>query len=72
MSVEITIVISALWFVVACLSAALAVMTFSRNSGKDSNIIESMLTRIETDVLYIRNSLEVTKDWRGYYGIVYI
>lgn len=40
------------------LSVIFAILAFGRNKGNDNKEIESRLTKIETDILYIRQQLE--------------
>jgi len=46
------------------LSITFAILAFGRNKSHDNAEIQSRLAKIETDILYIRETLDESKDWR--------
>jgi hypothetical protein len=46
------------------LSITFAILAFGRNKSNDNAEIQSRLAKIETDILYIRETLDESKDWR--------
>jgi HK97 family phage portal protein len=46
------------------LSITFAILAFGRNKSNDNAGIQSRLAKIETDILYIRETLDDSKDWR--------
>lgn len=46
------------------LSITFAILAFGRNKSNDNAEIQSRLARIETDIVYIRSSLDDSKSWR--------
>lgn len=46
------------------LSITFAILAFGRNKSNDNAEIQSRLSRIETDIVYIRLTLDDSKDWR--------
>jgi Flp pilus assembly protein TadB len=46
------------------LSITFAILAFGRNKSNDNAKIQSRLSRIETDIVYIRLTLDESKDWR--------
>ena len=46
------------------LSITFAILAFGRNKSHDNAAIQSRLAKIETDIVYIRETLDDSKDWR--------
>lgn len=46
------------------LSITFAILAFGRNKSHDNAEIQSRLAKIETDIVYIRETLDDSKDWR--------
>jgi len=46
------------------LSITFAILAFGRNKSRDNAEIQSRLAKIETDIVYIRETLDDSKDWR--------
>jgi len=46
------------------LSIIFAILAFGRNKSHDNAEIQSRLAKIETDIVYIRETLDDSKDWR--------
>jgi hypothetical protein len=46
------------------LSIIFAILAFGRNKSNDNAEIQSRLAKIETDIVYIRETLDDSKDWR--------
>ena len=46
------------------LSITFAFLAFGRNKSHDNAEIQSRLAKIETDIVYIRETLDDSKDWR--------
>lgn len=46
------------------LSITFAILAFGRSKSHDNADIQSRLARIETDIVYIRSTLDDSKDWR--------
>ena len=58
-----SIVMTVIAGIASALSVTFAILAFSRNKAKDSNENTARLVKIETDIAYIRNSLDERKDW---------
>lgn len=61
-SISITTTIISL--IIAVLSVTFGILGFARNKSNDSKEIETRLTKIETDILYIRHNIDEDKEWR--------
>ena len=46
------------------LSITFAILAFGRNKSHDNAELQSRLAKIETDIVYIRETLDDSKDWR--------
>ena len=46
------------------LSITFAILAFGSSKSHDNAEIQSRLAKIETDILYIRETLDDSKDWR--------
>lgn len=60
--VELSIVLTMCSILIAALSIIFAILTFSRNRNKDNANNEARLVRIETDIQYIRLSVDRIND----------
>jgi len=65
MSTEFAIVIAVIGLIATILSIVLAVVTLSRNKRQDDTDVKSRLTRIETDIIYIRENLDKRGQWEA-------
>lgn len=61
----ISITATILGGVVSILSIIFAILTFSRNGRRDNVKLEQRLTGMEKDILYIRESLDSSKEWHN-------
>ena len=52
---------------IALVSVIVAILSFARNKNNDNAEIKTRLTKIETDILYIRESLD--KEEKKYYKL---
>lgn len=51
--------------VIAALSVLFAILTYSRGKTKDSKEVTIKLTKMEADILYIRQSIDKNEDWKN-------
>ena len=61
---EISIIFTAIGSLATILSIIFCILTFAANRSKNTANLESRLTRIETDIIYIRQALEERKEWQ--------
>ena len=61
---EISIIFTAIGSLATILSIIFCILTFASNKSKNTANLESRLTRIETDIIYIRQALEERKEWQ--------
>ena len=61
---EISIIFTAIGSLATILSIIFCILTFAANKSKNTANLESRLTRIETDIIYIRQALEERKEWQ--------
>lgn len=54
-----------LTILIAALSLIITILTFARLKNNDSADIKTRLTKIETDILYIRESLNKEETWKN-------
>jgi len=59
-----SVVMSVVAAIGTILSITFAILAFGRNKSHDNAEIQSRLAKIETDILYIRETLDESKDWR--------
>ncbi|HHU80226.1 MAG TPA: hypothetical protein GXZ35_02675 [Acholeplasmataceae bacterium] len=59
-----SVVMSVVAAIGTILSITFAILAFGRNKSNDNAEIQSRLAKIETDILYIRETLDDSKDWR--------
>ena len=63
MNVELASVIATVGLIATCLSIVLAVVTLSRNKRTEDAEVRTRLTRIETDIMYVREKLDKREQW---------
>lgn len=51
--------------IISALSITFCILAFARNKTNDSKEIETRLTKIETDILYIRQSIDKDENWKS-------
>ena len=61
---EISIIFTAIGSLATILSIIFCILTFGSNKSKNTANLESRLTRIETDIIYIRQALDERKEWQ--------
>ena len=61
---EISIIFTAIGSLATILSIRFCILTFAANKSKNTANLESRLTRIETDIIYIRQALDERKEWQ--------
>ena len=61
---EISIILTAIGSLATILSIIFCILTFAANKSKNTANLESRLTRIETDIIYIRQALDERKEWQ--------
>ena len=61
---EISIIFTVIGSLATILSIIFCILTFASNRSKNTANLESRLTRIETDILYIRQALDERKEWQ--------
>lgn len=61
---EISIIFTAIGSLATILSIIFCILTFASNKSKNTANLESRLTRIETDIIYIRQALDERKEWQ--------
>lgn len=61
---EISIIFTAIGSLATILSIIFCILTFAANKSKNTANLESRLTRIETDIMYIRQALDERKEWQ--------
>ena len=61
---EISIIFTAIGSLATILSIIFCILTFAANRSKNTANLESRLTRIETDIIYIRQALDERKEWQ--------
>jgi len=61
---EISIIFTAIGSLATILSIIFCILTFAANKSKNTANLESRLTRIETDIIYIRQALDERKEWQ--------
>ncbi len=61
---NISIVITVISLIISALSITFGILGFARNKTNDSKEIEARLIKIETDILYIRQSIDKDEDWK--------
>lgn len=61
---EISIIFTAVGSLATILSIIFCILTFASNKSKNTANLESRLTRIETDIIYIRQALDERKEWQ--------
>lgn len=61
---EISIIFTAIGSLATILSIIFGILTFASNRSKNTANLESRLTRIETDIIYIRQALDERKEWQ--------
>ena len=61
----LSLVIAIIGVVCTCLSITFAILTYAKSHTKDSNAIAIQLTKMETDIIYIRQSLDERKKWEN-------
>ena len=61
---EISIIFTAIGSLATILSIIFCILTFASNRSKNTANLESRLTRIETDIIYIRQALDERKEWQ--------
>lgn len=61
---EISIIFTVIGSLATILSIIFCILTFAANKSKNTANLESRLTRIETDILYIRQALDERKEWQ--------
>ncbi len=59
-----SVVMSVVAAIGTILSITFAILAFGRNKSNDNAEIQSRLAKIETYILYIRETLDDSKDWR--------
>lgn len=63
MSTELAIVIAVIGAVSTIMSIVLVIVTLSRNKRNDDTEVKTRLTRIETDIIYVREKLDKREQW---------
>lgn len=58
-----TVVMTVIAGIMTILSVIFAILAFARNKTKDSNENTARLVKIETDIQYIRQSLDERREW---------
>lgn len=61
---EISIIFTVIGSLATILSIIFCILTFAANKSKNTANLESRLTRIETDIIYIRQALDERKEWQ--------
>ena len=61
---EISIIFRVIGSLATILSIIFCILTFASNKSKNTANLESRLTRIETDIIYIRQALDERKEWQ--------
>ena len=61
---EISIIFTVIGSLATILSIIFCILTFASNKSKNTANLESRLTRIETDIIYIRQALDERKEWQ--------
>ena len=61
---EISIIFTVIGSLATILSIIFCILTFASNKSKNTANLESRLTRIETDIMYIRQALDERKEWQ--------
>ena len=61
---EISIIFTVIGSLATILSFIFCILTFAANKSKNTANLESRLTRIETDIIYIRQALDERKEWQ--------
>ena len=61
---EISIIFTVIGSLATILSIIFCILTFAANKSKNTANLESRLTRIETDIIYIRHALDERKEWQ--------
>lgn len=61
---EISIIFTAIGSLATILSIIFCILTFASNKSRNTANLESRLTRIETDIIYIRQALDERKEWQ--------
>lgn len=61
---EISIIFTVIGSLATILSIIFCILTFAANRSKNTANLESRLTRIETDIIYIRQALDERKEWQ--------
>ena len=61
---EISIIFTVRGSLATILSIIFCRLTFAANKSKNTANLESRLTRIETDIIYIRQALDERKEWQ--------
>lgn len=60
-----SLIIAIVGSICTCLSIIFAILTYARSRTKDSNSIAIKLAKMETDIIYIRQSLDDRKKWES-------
>ena len=61
---EISIIFTVIGSLATILSIIFCILTCAANKSKNTANLESRLTRIETDIIYIRQALDERKEWQ--------
>ena len=61
---EISIIFTVIGSLATILSIIFCILTFASNKSRNTANLESRLTRIETDIIYIRQALDERKEWQ--------
>lgn len=61
---DISIIFTVIGSLATILSIIFCILTFASNKSKNTANLESRLTRIETDIIYIRQALDERKEWQ--------
>ena len=61
---EISIIFTVIGSLATILSIIFCILTFAANKSRNTANLESRLTRIETDIIYIRQALDERKEWQ--------
>lgn len=62
---SLSLIIAIVGVICTCLSITFAILTYARSRTKDSTSIAIKLTKMETDIIYIRQNLDDRKKWEA-------
>lgn len=61
---DISIIITVISCIATILSITIAILSFAGGKSKDAAALQTRLAKIETDLFYIRQSIDKDEQWR--------